>query len=54
MYFWRIAELKRDSVARPLTEREQLPYLLAFAIFSSACLYLPIDPSNVWDVLGVS
>lgn len=50
MYFWRIENLKRDMTARPLTDREQLPYLIAFVVLSAALSSLPVHSNNVWDV----
>lgn len=52
MYFWRIGDLKRRLVERPLTEREQLPYLLVFVVLCTAATLFPFDWSDVWDVCG--
>ncbi len=52
MYFWRIEKLKAAMAARPLSEREVLPYLIASIALSTAVLYLPQTSQNVWDTLG--
>lgn len=36
MYFWRVEELKTEMAARPLSEREALPYLVVFVALSTA------------------
>ena len=50
MYFWRIEKLKTQMAARPLSERETLPYLVGFTALSSAML--PQTTHNLWDSLG--
>jgi hypothetical protein len=52
MYFWRIEKLKRQMAARPLSEREVLPYLVVFVALSAAVGYIPQATRNVWDGLG--
>jgi hypothetical protein len=52
MYFWRIEKLKRRMAARPLSEREVLPYLVVFVALSTAVVYIPQATRNVWDGLG--
>src|SRR5262245_4674371 len=52
MYFWRIEKLKKQMAARPLSEREVLPYLVVFVALSVAVVYIPQAPLNVWDGLG--
>ena len=52
MYFWRIEKLKTEMAARPLSEREVLPYLVVFVALSSAVAYIPQTPQNLWDGLG--
>ena len=52
MYFWRIEKLKTEMAARPLSEREALPYLVVFVALSSAVAYIPQTTHNVWDGLG--
>lgn len=54
MYFWRIEKLKTELAARPLSERETLPYLIVFVGLSTAVGYLPQTMSNVWDALGAA
>ena len=41
-------------VARPLSEREALPYLVVFVGLSAAVGYIPQTMSNVWDGLGAA
>ena len=52
MYFWRIEKLKTEMAARPLSEREALPYLVVFVALSSAVAYIPQTTHNLWDGLG--
>ena len=52
MYFWRIEKLKSEMAARPLSEREVLPYLVVYVALSAAVSYLPPTTYNVWDGLG--
>jgi hypothetical protein len=40
-------------VARPLTEREALPYLVVFVLLSTLVCYVPQSLANIWDGLGV-
>lgn len=54
MYFWRIEKLKNELAARPLSERETLPYLVVFVGLSAAVGYIPQTMSNVWDGLGAA
>jgi len=34
MYFWRIAKLKQQMIAQPLSDREVLPYIILASIFA--------------------
>jgi hypothetical protein len=52
MYFWRIEQLKTEMAARPLTDREALPYLLWNVTLTTAVSCFPSTTFNVWD--GVS
>lgn len=52
MYFWRIEKLKNEMAARPLSEREVLPYLVVTVALYSAVGYIPQTAQNVWDGLG--
>ena len=52
MYFWRIEKLKTQMAARPLSQREELPYLVVFVALSAAAGYIPQATRNVWDDLG--
>lgn len=52
MYFWRIEKLKSEMAARPLSEREALPYLVVFVGLCAAVGYIPQSVANVWDGLG--
>ena len=49
MYFWRIEDLKRDLIARPLTDREVLPYLLIFVGITALAPIFPVESMNLWD-----
>ena len=51
MYFWRIEKLKTEMAARPLSDREVLPYLVVFVALSAVVINFPVTISNVWDVL---
>ena len=55
MYFWRIKDLKNDLKARPLTEREALPYLIVCLVLSSLlCSISPsVDEFNFWDGMNL-
>lgn len=52
MYFWRIEKLKQEMVARPLSDRQVLPYVVVFAAVCSAVTYLPRETGNGWDGIG--
>ncbi len=52
MYFWRIEKLKTEMAARPLSEREALPYLVVTVALSSAVAFIPQTTHNVWDGLA--
>lgn len=54
MYFWRIENLKAEMATRPLSEREALPYLIAFVALSSAVIYLPLPMTTLWDQLAAA
>jgi len=49
MYFWRIENLKKDLIARPLSDREVLPYLLIFVGISALIPIFPMESMNSWD-----
>src|SRR5438046_1702325 len=49
MHFWRIAELKTKLKVRPLTDREALPYLLAYMVLTAAATMFPAETMNTWD-----
>ena len=50
MYFWRINELKRQLVERPLTDREIMPYLLVSLV---PFAFWPLDKNvELWDHVG--
>jgi hypothetical protein len=51
MYFWHIEKLKTELAARPLSERETLPYFVVFVGLFTAVGYIPQTMSNVWDGL---
>lgn len=51
MYFWRIQKLKEQMAARPLSEREALPYLVVYmGLFTAASMIT--TPLNPWDTAG--
>ena len=50
MYFWRIQALKQELVAGSLSDRQVLPYLVAWSAFSTLVLSLPNGPQNTWDI----
>lgn len=52
MYFWRVGKLKSEMVARPLSDRETLPYLVIFVTMFVVIGYIPQSVANVWDALG--
>ena len=52
MYFWQLGRLKRKMVARPLSEREILPYLLVYLPLTTAIAFIPEFSANVWDALS--
>ena len=52
MYFWRIEQLKDQLIARPLSDREALPYLLVFVGLTAALGFIPGEGLNVWDHVG--
>jgi len=52
MYFWRIEQLKDQLIARPLSDREALPYLLVFVGLTAAIGFIPTEGLNVWDHVG--
>ena len=53
MYFWRIGRLKADLAARPLSDREALPYLIVSAAVWVMVTAFPASSFNVWDALSV-
>jgi len=52
MYFWRIEKLKSEMAARPLSDRQVLPYLVVYVGLTTAVSFLPATMTNVWDGLG--
>jgi hypothetical protein len=42
MYFWNIKKLKADLIAKPLTEKQTLPYLIAAVFFYTLIIELAI------------
>jgi hypothetical protein len=52
MHFWRIEKLKAEMAARPLSEREALPYLVVYVGLFAAVGYIPQTITNVWDGVG--
>ncbi len=54
MYFWRIDNLKSEMAARPLSDREVLPYLIAFVVLSAVVMSFPHAVFNTWDGLSAA
>ena len=54
MYFWRIEKLKAEMVARPLSEREALSYLIVSTALTAVTAFIPATMNNIWDVLGAA
>lgn len=52
MYFWRIEKLKQEMAARPLTERQALPYLVVYCALYSAAGFVSPELENHWDFAG--
>jgi len=52
MQFWNIEALKSRLLVRPLSDRESLPYLVAFSVSSAFACVFPTIGYNLWD--GVS
>jgi hypothetical protein len=52
MYFWRIEKLKAEMAARPLSDREVLPYLVVFVGLVAALTFIPQPVTNIWDGFG--
>lgn len=52
MYFWQLRRLKRKITARPLSEREILPYLLVYLTLTTTIIFIPESSANVWDALS--
>lgn len=52
MYFWRIDRLKAELRMQPLSDRESLPYLIAYVALSTVAAGMPFQGYNVWDALG--
>jgi hypothetical protein len=51
VYFWRIDALKRRLIAAPLSDREALPYLVAYGALMSVVIAFPPTFPNGWDTL---
>jgi hypothetical protein len=66
MYFWNINKLKAHLIARPLTERETLPYIIATALMYLILIEITIYgysiddggvqaiPYGIWDYLSIT
>ncbi|MCI0334030.1 MAG: hypothetical protein L0228_12500 [Planctomycetes bacterium] len=52
MYFWNLNDLKSLMANRPLTDREVLPYVIAYSVLTSAAFMLPTLSVNRWDAAG--
>src|SRR5688572_12862369 len=52
MYFWNITEFKEALAARPMTDREALPYLIIFVALFPALYSFGGSEQNDWDLLG--
>ena len=57
MYLWRIEKLKAEMAVRPFTDREVLPYLIAWLVLLEVVIvlttFLPTS-ANVWDGLDAA
>jgi len=51
MYFWRIENLKNEMATRPLSDREVLPYFVAFVVLSAFVINFPQILFNTSDGL---
>lgn len=54
MYFWRIEQLKAEMAERPLSSRQELPYVIILVGLSVAAGYVPLLLENGWDRLGAA
>ena len=52
MYFWRINEIKRRLVTSPLSDREALPYLVAYSAMAAIGMLVPPENYNRWDFVS--
>jgi hypothetical protein len=50
VYFWRMKDLKRRLVTTPLSDREALPYLVAYTAVTATVTLVPPENINGWDV----
>ncbi len=51
MYFWKINDLRRDLIEKPLSEKDQLKYLLAYTILVSLALMIyTVTKYNAWNI----
>ncbi|KAA1257226.1 hypothetical protein LF1_53750 [Rubripirellula obstinata] len=50
MRFWRIQQLKADMREHPLSDRESIPYLIAFVLASLLPSLIVFDDLNHWDL----
>jgi hypothetical protein len=54
MYFWAVEDLKARMADRPLSDREVLPYLIAFVAICAATLFIADPISDLWRALDAS
>lgn len=52
MYFWNIEALKAQLVQGPLSDRQVLPYLVAYSVLIAAIGLIPGYSMNTWDFIG--
>jgi hypothetical protein len=53
LYFWRLENLKGRLMQSPLSDREALPYLIAFTASTGLATLLPPENYTGWDLLAV-
>ena len=52
LYFWKINDLKRRLAAAPLSDREALPYYVAYNALAALTMLIPAVEFNQWDWTG--
>jgi hypothetical protein len=56
MYFWKLDLLKKQLIARGLTEKQLFYYILVYIALSAICIemmeYIPQESPNIWVIAG--